>query len=81
MVVDTNTELNDKFLERQIEGYIFRQLSPICLLCISQKPIFQCTMVVSPSYYFFGFSFFQVPIDDLLLHLQLSIDLIPYTSL
>ena len=28
------------------------QLSPICLLCISQKPMFQCTMVVSPSHYF-----------------------------
>ena len=26
-----------------------RQLSPICLLCFSQKPMFQCTMVVSPS--------------------------------
>ena len=39
---------------------LFRQLSPICLWCISQKPMFQCTMVVSPSYYFFGFSFFQV---------------------
>ena len=30
----------------------FRQLSPICLSCISQKPMFQCTMVVSPSLYF-----------------------------
>ena len=29
---------------------------------------------------FFCFSFFQVPIDDLLRHLQLSIDLTPYNS-
>ena len=47
----------------------FRQLSPICLLCISQKPMFQCTICI-----------FVFRRDDLLLHLQSSaFDLIPYT--
>ena len=32
----------------------FRQLSPICLSCISQKPMFQCTMVVTPSVFLFS---------------------------